>query len=175
MCKCNLPMQLHIRGEQQKEDYNEQALACQGKGVFQAETSQHHGVSAAALAALPDLHVAGVRADDHLPLHSDGRRGDRLHGLQSLPRPVGQRMGGTGALQALPVLARLHDLLDEHPETERVRPSVGIPGADPAGVPAQPHTQLQDQAEGSAGAVHAPFRSSFSAVSSASFSRRPAW
>ena len=55
MCKCSLPMQMCIWGELKKEDYNEQALACQGKSAPQAENAQHFGVPAAALATLLDL------------------------------------------------------------------------------------------------------------------------
>ena len=80
------------------------------------------------------------------PVHSHGRYSDRLHGVQPDSRHPAQRMGRLRAFPAFPVIPGLHALSDEYPEAERVRSALGLPGADPAGFPAQPHPLEEHQA-----------------------------
>lgn len=70
---------------------------------------------------------------------------------------LGQRVGRRQKLYPLHVLAGLPALSDQHPEAERLRSAVGLPDPHPAGIPAQPYREQEDQAEGAAGAVYANF------------------
>ena len=70
---------------------------------------------------------------------------------------LGQRVGRLQKLYPLHVLAGLPALSDQHPEAERLRSAVGLPDPHPAGIPAQPYREQEDQAEGAAGAVYANF------------------
>ena len=157
MCaNAQLPIFVRCTENREEEEFYEKGHGkCSRRQGRQQQVAQHAGLSPPALAAVCALHAACFRADGDLPVHPHGRYSDRLHGVQPDSRHPAQRMGRLRALPALPVIPGLHALPDEHPEAERVRSALGLPGADPAGFPAQPHPLEEHQAEDPAGPLHA--------------------
>ena len=121
------------------------------------QNAQHIGLYASALAAVPHLYAAGGCADNRVPLSSNGRHSDCLHGVQSNPWHPGKRMGGVRPLYSIPFIAGLYAVLIEHLEIKCVRTSLGISRSNPAGILAEPDHEQRHQAEDSACSVHAEF------------------
>ena len=130
-------------------------LAGNGCADGRTQAAQHMGLHQTALAALPVVPAACRGADAGVQVRSHGRCADRVPEVQSLQGHLGQRVGRLQKLYPLHVLAGLPALSDQHPEAERLRSAVGLPDPHPAGIPAQPYREQEDQAEGAAGAVYA--------------------
>lgn len=63
--------------------------------------------------------------DRHFPLHTHGRRFDRVYRVQPHQRYPGKRVGWIQPLYPVPVVPGLYAVSDEHPEAEYLRLAVG--------------------------------------------------